>query len=229
MKKNLLKSDLKNIQNWVFDLDDTLYPSSEEIFGQMSDRIRDFIVQSLQVSPEKATEIQKEYYKKYGATVRGLMLEYQIRPEDFTDYVHELDLSSLEENKQLEKYISKLPGNKYVFTNGAYHHAERVLDRVGIKDKFEGIFSIREAGYIPKPAKETYFKMMETFAITPETSIMFDDSQVNLRTAHELGLKTVWISANVRDNKYNKVSDNPAFCDYQTGDLVSFLSTLMTE
>lgn len=229
MNNELLRVDLKNIRSWIFDLDDTLYPSTEGLFSQMADRIQSFIMDALHVNGEDASEIQKKYYKKYGATVRGLMLEHNIRPEDFTDYVHDLDLSCLKKNKPLRAAVSALPGRRFVFTNGAYHHAERVLKCIGLEDCFDGIFSIREAGYIPKPAKETYLKMLETFGISPESAVMFDDSQTNLLTAHKIGMKTVWISTNIRDNVYNMISKTPDFCDYQTDDLVSFLSSLILE
>lgn len=107
---NRIATDLKGITNWIFDLDDTLYPSSEEIFNQMAKRIKSFIMQALNVGEEEAFEIQKEYYKQYGATVRGLMLEHNIAPESFTDYVHELDLSCLKENPALKTCLDELPG-----------------------------------------------------------------------------------------------------------------------
>lgn len=221
--------DLKEIKNWIFDLDDTLYPSSEEIFCQMATRIKAFIVKSLNVGEDEAYEIQKEYYKRYGATVRGLMLEHGVAPESFTDYVHELDLSCLRKNPPLRSCLEELPGKRFIFTNGAYRHAERVTERLGIRDCFSGIFSIREAGYLPKPAEKTYRNMLKQFGVNPATAIMFDDSQTNLRTAHEVGMKTVWISTNERDNRYNKISDRPDFCDYQTDDLVGFLTGLLMD
>lgn len=226
---NRIATDLKGITNWIFDLDDTLYPSSEEIFNQMAKRIKSFIMQALNVGEEEAFEIQKEYYKQYGATVRGLMLEHNIAPESFTDYVHELDLSCLKENPALKTCLDELPGKKYVFTNGAYQHAERVTERLGIRNCFDGIFSIREAAYLPKPAEKTYRNMLKAFNISPQTAIMFDDSQTNLKTAHDIGMKTVWITTNKRDNRYNKISDRPDFCDYQTDDLVGFLTGLLMD
>ena len=152
MDFQLLQKELKNIQGWVFDLDDTLYPPTGEIYAQMADRIREYIMKTLDLDAKTAGILQKDYYRKYGATVCGLMIEHDINPNDFTDYIHELDLSSLEENPQLKKCLNAIEGKKFVFTNGAYQHAERVLKRLGLSDCFSGIFSIREADYIPKPA-----------------------------------------------------------------------------
>ena len=156
------------------------------------------------------------------------MVEHDVDPEDFTDYVHELDLSCLKENPQLKKYLDQLPDKKFVFTNGAYQHAERVLDRLGLTNCFSGIFSIREAEYIPKPALQTYLKMLETFDLKAEESVMFDDSPANVLGAKKAGMHTVWISSNVENNKYCSV-DTKDFCDYETKDLITFFSGLLMD
>ncbi len=228
MDYSVLRKELKRIRNWIFDLDDTLYPPSGEIYSQMARRIRSYIMNALHIDEQTASIVQKDYYKKYGATVHGLMVEHHIPPEDFTNYVHKLDLSSIKENPVLKNCLTKLKGNKYIFTNGAYHHAERVLDRLNLRECFSGIFSIREANYIPKPAEETYLRMMRSFQIKPEESIMFDDSPVNILTAKKIGLLTVWISSNVTNNQYCSV-ETKDFCDYETPDLTTFLSSLLSD
>ena len=97
-----------------------------------------------------------------------------------------------------------------------------------IRECFSGIFSIREAGYVPKPAEQTYLKMMATFNIQPYESIMFDDSPVNILAAKKVGMKTVWISSNTTNNQYCSV-DTKDFCDYETPDLTTFLSSLILD
>lgn len=225
MDNQVLRNDFKNIRSWVFDLDDTLYPPSKELYSQMAQRIRAFIMRALGVDEKTASIIQKDYYKKYGATVCGLMVEHDISPEEFTDYVHELDLSSIRPNPVLKTRLRALAGKKFVFTNGAHHHAERVLERLDLRDCFSGIFSIREAGYIPKPAEKTYLKMLDTFGIAANESVMFDDSPANILAAKKVGMKTVWISSNVENNQYCSVDDKN-FCDYETPDLAEFLTEL---
>lgn len=217
---------LASVKNWVFDLDDTLYPSCEALYAQMCRRIQTYIMNLLGVDEKQAWTIQKDYYVRYGATVRGLMLEHGIKPESFVDFVHELDLSPLREDKELDGILKNLNARKFIFTNGAKSHALRVTKRLGIDGNFEGIFSISDANYMPKPAKETYVKMLDTFGIDAGDSIMCDDNQRNLLTAHELGMKTLWITGNARDNKFNTVTDAPDFCDFQTPDLKSFLKPL---
>ena len=217
---------LTRIKNWVFDLDDTLYPSSAELYAQMCNRIKRFIMDLLNVDEEKAWDIQKNYYVKYGATVRGLVLEHKIKPETFNEYVHQLDLSPLKKDEELNKRLSSLHVKKFIFTNGAKSHAERVTQKLGIAHEFEGIFSISDADFIPKPSKEAYLKMLDTFQIEPNESVMLDDNQRNLKTAHEIGMKTVWINANFHDNVYNTLSDTPDFCDFQTPKLATFLKNI---
>lgn len=228
MDYQTLHKEFQGIQGWVFDLDDTLYPPTGEIYSQMAERICAYVMKTVHVDRESAIVIQKDYYRKYGATVRGLMIEYGIDPEDFTDYVHQLDLSSLKENPRLKACLEKLSGKKFIFTNGAYQHAEGVLQRLGIRDCFSGIFSIREAGYIPKPAEETYRKMLETFNLQPQESVMFDDSPANVLGAKKVGMHTVWISSNVENNKYCAV-DTQDFFDYETPDLITFLTGLLMD
>lgn len=227
MDYQLLQKELKNIKGWVFDLDDTLYPPTGEIYAQMANRIRAYVMKTLNLDEKTAAVIQKDYYRKYGATVRGLMIEHNIDPENFTDYVHELDLSSLRPNPQLKRCLDTLSGKKFIFTNGAYQHAKRVLECLGLTSCFSGIFSIREADYIPKPALQTYLKMLKTFNLKAEESIMFDDSPANILGAKRAGMHTVWISSNVENNKYCSV-DTQDFCDYETKDLMTFLSALLT-
>ena len=107
MDYQVLRKELKNIHNWIFDLDDTLYPPSKELYSQMAERIRTYIMNVLHIDEKTASIVQKDYYKKYGATVHGLMVEHHIQPEDFTDYVHQLDLSPIKENPQLKNTSSR--------------------------------------------------------------------------------------------------------------------------
>ena len=225
MDYTALKNELKDVDGWVFDLDDTLYPPTGEIYSQMANRICAYVMKALNVDEKTARVIQKDYYRKYGATVRGLIVEHNVDPEDFTNYVHQLDLSSLRENPELKKLLSAIQGRKFVFTNGAYQHAEGVLKRLGLRECFSGIFSIREADYLPKPALQTYLKMLKTFGLEASKSVMFDDSPANILGAKRAGMKTVWISSNVENNKYCSV-DTKDFCDYETPTLTTFLSAL---
>ena len=84
-----------NVETWVFDLDNTLYPHHLNLWQQVDDRIRQYIARFLNVTHEEAFRVQKDYYKRYGTTLRGLMTEHGMAPDDFLDYVHQIDHSPL--------------------------------------------------------------------------------------------------------------------------------------
>ena len=216
------KHYISNVTDWVFDLDDTLYPSTCDVFFKMEKRICEYMCNHIpNIDYEKARELQREYYSKYGVTIRGLMIHHNIDPDDFLEYAHDIDLSILPQNSRLNEVLHKIPGKKYIFTNGIKSHAERVLNRVGIRDNFEGIFSIREAHFVPKPSIDIYKKMLAAFGLDAHTSAMFDDAQKNLRPAHELGMTTVWVKGTI--DHFSKVEENPEFIDYTTTDITSWL------
>ena len=124
--------NLKIVKHWVFDLDNTLYPASSNLFSKIDIRMKKFIINKLNVSADDAYAIQKKYYFKYGTTLAGLMKNHNIKPEEFLDYVHNIDVSSLKKNLKLQKILKSLPGNKYIYTNGSKSHAINVMKRLGI-------------------------------------------------------------------------------------------------
>ena len=223
-----LHNELKNINGWVFDLDDTLYPANSGLYSQISKNICAYVMKKLNLDEKTAFALQKEYYHKYGATIRGLMMEHNVDPKEFAYGIQNLDLSPLKKNPQLKKSLQALPGKKVVYTNGAPPHAEQILDKLGLTDCFEGVFSIWDADFIPKPDLRGYSKMLKFFDLNAEESIMFDDSPANILGAKKAGMHTVWISSNVENNKYCSV-DTKDFCDYETKDVMTFLSGLLMD
>ena len=170
-----------------------------------------------------ALNLQKNMYKKYGLTLRGLMIEKKIDPEPFLEFVHDVDLSFLSKDKDLEDEIKKLNGKKIIFTNGSKAHALNVTKRIGIDKLFDGIFDIRDSEFIPKPSKEAYKKLVENYKIEPQYCIFFEDIARNLKPAHELGMKTVWIKNN--EPWAAKYSDQD-FINYKTDNLAKFLKEI---
>ena len=219
--KNTNKKDLSKIKHWIFDLDDTLYSAWTTLFEQIEVRIRDYISEHLGISKEEAFELQKKYYHKYGTTLRGMILEQGMEPDEYIDKVHDLDLSVLSPNPELDKAIGRLKGKKYVFTNGSREHGERVTKKLGIDHHFCGFFGVREGDLIPKPELVTYEKMLTTYNIKAEESALFEDSQRNLKPAHNMGITTIWVRNMV--DKLTPIDENPEFCDYVTDDLVKWL------
>ena len=184
---------LDQLENWVFDLDNTLYPASCSLFPQIDLRMRHFIAQALGLSDEDAFVLQKRYYHQYGTTLRGLMLTHGIEPEEFLTYVHDIDCRMLDPSPSLDRALCGLEGRKIIFTNGTERHALNVLERLGLTRHFDGIFDIRAAGYLPKPNAESYALMARRHGVDARLAAMFEDLPGNLLPAAEAGMTTILV------------------------------------
>jgi len=219
-----------HIDTWVFDLDNTLYPHHVNLWQQVDARIGEFVGQHLNVSPQEARRIQKDYYRRYGTTMRGMMTEHGISADDFLAYVHQIDHSPLEPNPAMGAAIATLPGRKLILTNGSTDHADAVLARLGIGAHFEAIFDIIAAGLEPKPAPQTYQKFLRIHGVDPATSAMFEDLARNLAVPHELGMTTVLVvpdaAKEVIREDWELEGRDATHVDYVTDDLTGFLQRL---
>jgi putative hydrolase of the HAD superfamily len=184
---------LDQVDCWIFDLDNTLYPASCNLFAQIDVRMRQFIAEALKVDQDQAFVLQKRYYRDYGTTLRGLMLAHGLEPDEFLAFVHDIDYQALPASPALAGTLADLPGRKLIFTNGTEKHAENVLARLGLSDHFDAIFDIRAALYIPKPNAESYRRLTARHGIEPARSAMFEDIARNLVPAAEAGMTTVWV------------------------------------
>ena len=215
--------DLANIKFWLFDLDNTLYDGATKVFDQVDKKMSKFISKKLNVSIDEARKIQKNYFQEYNTTLNGMIKNHKIDADEFLEFVHDVDLSFLDKDKDLEDEIKKLDGKKIIFTNGSRAHALNVTKRIGIDKLFDGIFDIRDCGFIPKPSKEPYKKLVECYKIEPQYCIFFEDIARNLRPAHELGMKTVWIKNN---EPWAAKYSNSDFINYKTENLAKFLKEI---
>jgi len=209
----------KNFSSWIFDLDDTLYPHEENIFVQVKQKITEFISKDLNLNLRDADIERKRLYSSYGTSLRGLMTERNVNPKHFLEFVHDIDLTVVKENPELNQALKNIRGHKIIFTNGSFKHAEKVLERLGIKGNFSNIHSIETSNYIPKPSVEAYYNLIRKENIISKKSIMFEDTAWNLKTAKDLGMTTVLISPKNHLLENNK-SD---YIDYNITDLVKFL------
>ena len=223
--------DLSNIDSWVFDLDNTLYSPEEEIFSQIDKKMTKFIISKFNVNEEEAFNIQKKYFLEYGTTLSGLMKRKNIDPDEFLEFVHDINLEILKPNNKLTSIIEKLPGDKFVFTNGSKKHAENVIQQLQMNKVFDDIFDIKDSNFIPKPNINAYLSFIEKTKIKPETSIMFEDIGRNLEPAKKLGMKTVLIKRKTPiQNKKFKTKDFESlwedndFADCIIDDLVKFFN-----
>ena len=188
-----LRARFARVDEWIFDLDNTLYPAHTDLFAQVDVKIRDFVVGLLGGTPEEAHRLQKSYYQRYGTTLRGLMIEHGISPDGFLEYVHDIDHSVVAPDPALGAAIAALPGRKFIMTNGTRKHAEAVADRLGITHHFQDVFDIVAADLLPKPHRETYDKFLDGAGIDPTRAAMFEDLARNLEVPDALGMATVLV------------------------------------
>ena len=219
------------VATWVFDLDNTLYPH-HLLWQQVDDRIRNFITEFLKVSHDEAFRIQKDYYKRYGTTMRGLMTEHGLNPDDYLEYVHQIDHSPLEPNPALGAALEKLPGRKLILTNGTRKHADAVMKRLEIDRHFEDVFDIAAADLDPKPLPQVYKRFLARHAVDPGKAAMFEDLARNLEVPHALGMTTVLVVPSgqrevFREDWELEGRDEP-HVDHVTDDLAGFLGQIIT-
>ena len=220
------------VDAWIFDLDNTLYPRHINLFVQVDQRIRAYVQRLLQVDAEEAHRIQKDYYRRYGTTLRGLMEERGIQPDDFLSYVHDIDHSPVEPDPVLAAAIAALPGRKFIFTNGSRAHAEKVAERLGFTDHFEDIFDIVRSELLPKPARATYDRFITETGIEPSHAAMFEDLSRNLEVPAVLGMRTVLVVPSpgireVMEEDWEMEGRDAPYVDYLTDDLGGFLGDVL--
>ncbi|MFY8139629.1 MAG: pyrimidine 5'-nucleotidase [Caulobacter sp.] len=210
-------TDLVHIDTWLFDLDNTLYPVETEFMTLIEGRMTDFMEKVTGLPRDEARAIQKKYYHAHGTTLAGLIAHHDIDPEDFLTEVHDVSLDRLTPDVKMADALMRLPGRRLVFTNGSAAHAERVLERLQIAHAFEDIFHISAADYIPKPSPLTFEKMMARHGVSAAGSAFFEDSQVNLAPAAELGMTTILVGPHA-------AASTADFVHHRTNNLVAFLA-----
>ncbi len=219
-----------HVETWVFDLDNTLYPHHLNLWQQVDERIRSYIMDFLKLEREDAFRLQKDYYKRYGTSMRGLMTEHGMQADDFLNYVHEIDHSPLEPNPALGAAIERLPGRKLILTNGTRAHADAVMRRLDIHTHFEDVFGIIEAGLEPKPLPQTYDRFLKVHSVDPAHAAMFEDLARNLEVPHSLGMTTVLVvpegTREVFRESWEMEGRDADHVDHVTDDLAGFLARL---
>ena len=220
-----------HITDWVFDLDNTLYPHHSNLFSQIDVKMTAYVSELLTLSRDDARKLQKDLYKEYGTTLNGLMVRHGIDPDDFLEKVHDIDYSWLVPDPVLGVAIKQLPGRKFIFTNGDLGHAERTARQLGILDHFDAIFDIVAAGLTPKPAPETYDRFLALHGVLGPNAVMFEDLARNLSVPKALGMTTVLIVPRNFEPTFSEIWERDVAqdddVDYVTDDLAGFLNTII--
>jgi putative hydrolase of the HAD superfamily len=222
------RPDFRHVRNWIFDLDNTLYPVACDLFGQISARMTCYVQRLLDLPEDEARTLQKAYYHDHGTTLNGLMKLHRVDPEDYLTFVHDIDLSVLSPDPALRQAISRLPGRKFVFTNGCTRHAGRVLDQLGLSAQIDDVWDIRTIAFQPKPDAAAYRTVLGLAKSDGLDAAMFEDIARNLIEAKALGMTTVWLkngSEWSRQGPTHPVAQ-AHHIDYETDDLTAFLQSV---
>lgn len=214
-----------HITEWVFDLDNTIYPASAGIQQQVDARMPDYIMRQFGLDYGAARKLQKDFYHKYGTTLSGLMQEHKVNPYHYWDYIFDIDYAALKHDLALHEILSNLPGRKWVFTNSPQKHAEKVLSSLGIQKYFNGIFDLASGDFVSKPDPKSYRKIADHFAIDPARALMVDDVFRNLVPAAQMGMTTLFLRHGAHQMEYD-ITIPPEILPYihfETDDIVLWL------
>ena len=227
-------SSLNHVTDWVFDLDNTLYPRTCDLFSQVDSLITQYMMEVTGLDHDPARKLQKIYYKEHGTTLNGLMIHHDIDPDHYLNIVHDIDYSPVDAHPELIELIGALPGKKFIFTNADIGHATAVLERLGSVEIFDGMHDIVATNYVPKPEQFAYDSFLNFHKIDAKKAIMFDDLEKNLKVPHLMGMATVHVVAEegfshdrVDDWELGRV-DNADHIHHVTNDLVGFLKSIQT-
>ena len=225
---NIISSDFNsNYDYWVFDLDNTIYDFNLGLFRRISQRMTEYIKDYFDLNHTDALSLQKDMYRKYGLTLRGLMIEREIDPEPFLEYVHDVNFNDLEIDYKLKKLLGEIKGKKLIYTNASYKHAKNILTSMGIFEEFGKIFDIKDSNYVAKPDQTSYLIMREKFGLDNENikrSIFFEDTAKNLKPASELGMSTVWIENEFNQDEANKLKK---YINFSGADIKTILAKML--
>jgi putative hydrolase of the HAD superfamily len=182
---------------WIFDLDNTLHNATPHIFPHINRSMTAYLQQHLQLDEAAANELRMHYWRRYGATLSGLMRHHGTKPEHFLWHTHqfpELERMVLREPR-LRHVLKALPGRKVVFSNAPQRYAQAVLKLLRVADLFDEVMAVEQACFRPKPDSFGFLRLLRQQRVAAAQCIMVEDSLENLVAAKRLGMRTVWVNA----------------------------------
>jgi len=210
-------ADLRHVDTWLFDLDNTLYPAESGFMAQIVVRMTDFVEKVTGLPRDTAFKLQKTYLAEHGLTLKGMMLNHGVDPAEFHAIFHDMSLAALAHDAPLLAALERLPGRRLIFTNADEVHAERVLAHLGLAHLFDEVFHIGSAGYEPKPSPEAFTRIGAAHGIDPTVTAFFEDAERNLAPAADLGMTTVLVGAHA-------AASTATFVHHRTETLAPFLA-----
>lgn len=227
---NNVRAPFAAIDTWVFDLDNTLYPPHCDLWPRIDMRITYYMCGMFGLDGMSCRALQKYYYHRYGTTMQGLIEEHGISPQDYLDFVHDIDRSDIDPDHALAEAIASLPGRRLILTNGSRDHALKTAEQLGLAGLFEDVFDVVAANFVPKPDPQVYMSFFEKHAVDPARAVLFEDIERNLVVPHKHGMKTVLVvpKSGGRDHRedWEVFRERPAHVDFVTDDLAAFLAQI---
>jgi putative hydrolase of the HAD superfamily len=194
------------IKHILFDLDDTLYATSLGMMHEISARMNEYMITRVGIAPDDVTRARKDYWERYGTTLRGLYIERQIDPQDFLRFVHDVRIENyLRADARLDAMLTELPQSKAVFTNAPGDYARRVLRALGVAKHFGEIYDINFIEYQSKPTAFAYDKVIAALPVRADVCAMIDDTARNLLPAKQRGMRTIWLTSDGKDGNVEGV------------------------
>ena len=215
-----------HIRDWIFDLDNCLYPASTGLFALIDERMGAYIQRLLDCDAEEARRVQKSHFHEHGTTLAGLMKDHRVDPHHFLDEVHSIPLDRVSRDERLARAMASLPGRKFVFTNGDAPYARRVLEAIGIHAQIDELHDIHASDLRPKPDPHGYALMCQRFAIEPAHAVLVEDMAANLKPAKDLGMTTVWVDNGSERGNHGA---NPGFIDHRIDEVGEWLESILGE
>lgn len=215
-----------HVRDWIFDLDNCLYPASTGLFDLIDERMGAYIQRLLDCGPDEARRIQKQHFHAHGTTLAGLMKEHGVDPHHFLEDVHDIAFDRVQSDERLAALLPQLPGRRIVFTNGDAPYARRVLERIGIASQFDELHDIHANDYRPKPDPYGYRLLCERFGIEPARALLVDDMVQNLAPAKALGMTTIWVDNGSERGDHNY---DDAVVDERISDVGEWLESILGE
>jgi len=213
-----------HVTDWIFDLDNCLYPASTGLFDLIDERMGAYIERLLECGPNEARRVQKAHFHAHGTTLAGLMREHGVDPHEFLQDVHAIPLDRIARDDRLARGLARLSGRKLIFTNADEPYARRVLDALGVGEHFAELHDIHAAELRPKPDTHGYRLLLDRLGTDPSRAAMVEDMAQNLRPAKQLGMTTVWVD---NGSERGNHGHHPDYIDLTIADVGEWLEDML--
>lgn len=213
-----------HIRDWIFDLDNCLYPASTGLFPLIDERMGAYIQRLLDCDAMEARRVQKAHFHEHGTTLAGLMKSHGVDAHEFLEDVHAIPLDRINHDRRLAMALAKLPGRRFVFTNGDAPYARRVLEAIGVHAHVDELHDIHASELRPKPDPHGYALLCQRFDIDPPQALFVEDIAANLKPAKDLGMTTVWVDNGSERGNYGA---DPSFIDHRITDVGEWLESIL--